>query len=185
MAPLGHQAVPPSLAGLEDFRRDRHRLASPRLPRRRSERPLPSHDPQWSALVNMDFRRSLCVTAALFASACGTPSVEERGSTPPAQATTGPPVQKAPTPSIPVVFEPLAPGEPISAPLDLSRHDQCSSMQYGWLLGRPRSEIPTPPRGTVWRIACSTCALTEDFSPQRLTILFDQATGSVTDLRCG
>ena len=63
--------------------------------------------------------------------------------------------------------------------------DQCGASQYQWLVGRRKSEIPAKPAGAVWRIACTQCPVTMDFSPQRMNIFFDQQTEVIKQVRCG
>jgi hypothetical protein len=63
--------------------------------------------------------------------------------------------------------------------------DQCGAAQLQGLVGRPRSEIPIPIDPTKQRVACTTCPVTMDFSPQRLNFFFDAATGIIKEIRCG
>jgi len=90
-----------------------------------------------------------------------------------------------------------SPSEPVSSPANapgsaspgsdaaLSRPNQCGAERYRWLIGRNRSEIPVRPAGAAWRVSCTECALTEDYSPQRLNILFNQRTQKVEKVYCG
>lgn len=63
--------------------------------------------------------------------------------------------------------------------------DQCKAGQDRNWVGRNRSELPSAPAGEVWRVTCSTCAVTMDYNPRRLNIVFDQATGVIEDVKCG
>jgi len=63
--------------------------------------------------------------------------------------------------------------------------DQCGAAAHQWLVGRNRSEIPAKPEGAVWRVACTTCPVTMDYSPRRMNIFFDEATGVIREVRCG
>lgn len=63
--------------------------------------------------------------------------------------------------------------------------DQCGAADLQWLVGRSRTEIPVPVNPYARRVTCTTCALTEDYSPTRLNILFDQESGRVETVRCG
>jgi hypothetical protein len=67
-------------------------------------------------------------------------------------------------------------------PLDA---DICRARDLQWLVGRPRTEIPVPVDVINRRVACTTCPVTEDYSPYRLNIFYDQQTGLVTEVRCG
>lgn len=63
--------------------------------------------------------------------------------------------------------------------------DICRARDLQWLVGRPRTEIPVPVDVINRRVACTTCPVTEDYSPYRLNIFYDQQTGRVTEVRCG
>jgi len=52
-------------------------------------------------------------------------------------------------------------------------------------VGRNRSELPARPAGEVWRVTCTTCPVTMDYSPDRLNILFDESTGVIREVKCG
>lgn len=91
-----------------------------------------------------------------------------------------------PDPSGPVSSPPPAPG-PITPGSDVnwSQPTQCGAEKYQWLRGRKKAVIPARPSGATWRISCTECALTEDYSPQRLNILFDQHTEIIEKVYCG
>ena len=72
------------------------------------------------------------------------------------------------------------PGRPDSA-----EADQCGASRYQWLVGRPRSAIPARPAGANWRVACTGCPITMDYSPARLNIFYDQETERIDEVRCG
>ncbi|WP_241209799.1 hypothetical protein [Brevundimonas fluminis] len=63
--------------------------------------------------------------------------------------------------------------------------DQCGAHELQWLIGKDRSEIPVPVNPYARRVTCTTCAVTEDWSPTRLNIFFDQETNKVETVRCG
>jgi hypothetical protein len=63
--------------------------------------------------------------------------------------------------------------------------DACGAAQLQHLVGRPRSEIPVPVHPERQRVACTTCMLTQDFSPGRLNFFFDAETGLIREIRCG
>jgi hypothetical protein len=81
-----------------------------------------------------------------------------------------PPVQPPPAPP---------PPEPPRPP------DQCGAAELQHLLGRPRSEIPVPVTPSRQRVACTTCPVTQDYSPARLNFFFDAASGLIKEIRCG
>ncbi len=70
------------------------------------------------------------------------------------------------------------------APAPASR-DQCGAADLQGLVGKLRTEIPVPIDPTKQRVACTTCPVTMDFSPQRLNFFFDAATGVIREVRCG
>ncbi len=77
----------------------------------------------------------------------------------------------------PVVAVVTAPAVPVS--------DQCGASALQYLVGQPRTEIPVPVDITHRRVTCSTCPLTEDYSENRLNILYNRETGRVERVFCG
>lgn len=73
-----------------------------------------------------------------------------------------------------------APPSP-GAPAD----NECRASDHQYLIGRRKSEIPATPAGAIWRVTCSTCAVTMDYNPRRLNIVYDDTTGVVTKVACG
>lgn len=63
--------------------------------------------------------------------------------------------------------------------------DTCGLASGRALIGRSRLEIPVPVRPENQRVACTTCAVTQDYNPARITYYYDLETGRVTDVRCG
>ncbi len=63
--------------------------------------------------------------------------------------------------------------------------DACGAQAHQDLIGKPRSEIPAQPAGANWRIACTACAVTMDYRPDRLNIFFDEKTQLIKDVKCG
>lgn len=63
--------------------------------------------------------------------------------------------------------------------------DSCGAAAHQTLIGKNKSEIPQAPAGANWRVACTTCAVTLDYRPDRLNIFFDDKTGEIKQLRCG
>lgn len=63
--------------------------------------------------------------------------------------------------------------------------DQCGASRYQYLVGRPRSAIPPQPAGATWRVTCTGCPITMDYSPARLNIFYDSETERVEEVRCG
>lgn len=63
--------------------------------------------------------------------------------------------------------------------------DLCNAGKYRYLVGQHRSIIPQPRAGATWRVTCSSCAVTMDFSEHRLNIVYDDKTGTVKSVDCG
>ena len=63
--------------------------------------------------------------------------------------------------------------------------DQCGASEYQYLVGRNRSEIPEKSAGATWRITCTSCPITMDYSPARMNIFYDEETEVVEEVRCG
>ena len=64
-------------------------------------------------------------------------------------------------------------------------NDQCRASDYQDLVGQNRSQIPEPPAGASWRVTCVSCAVTMDYRPDRLNIVYDRDTGVVEEVKCG
>lgn len=109
------------------------------------------------------------VLAPLALSACG-----GGASTP--EVTTGP---------APAIVVSAAETPPIGDRMPSLDSDICKANEVQWLVGRPRTEIPVPVDVINRRVTCTTCPVTEDYSPYRLNIFYDQSTGLVTEVRCG
>lgn len=63
--------------------------------------------------------------------------------------------------------------------------DQCNAGEYQYLVGQPRSRIPEKPAGATWRVTCTSCPITMDYSPARMNIFYDEETEIVEEVRCG
>ncbi len=63
--------------------------------------------------------------------------------------------------------------------------DQCLAPSYQSWVGRDRSTLPPRPEGEIWRMVCSTCAVTMDYVPYRLNIVYDAGTNIITQMKCG
>lgn len=67
----------------------------------------------------------------------------------------------------------------------LPEDDECKASEYQWLVGQPRSKIPDTPDGVRWRVACTDCPITMDFSPARMNIFYDEKTDIIKEVKCG
>ena len=99
----------------------------------------------------------------------------------------------------PVTYEPRAaptlPDRPVSsprmqspappAPVERPPADACGAAAHAHLVGKNRTEIPVPVNPSQRRVACTTCPITEEFSPWRLNFFYDAKTGVITEVRCG
>jgi hypothetical protein len=63
--------------------------------------------------------------------------------------------------------------------------DACHASQFRYLVGKKRSEMPAKPADANWRVACTSCAVTLDFSPTRMNIFFDEKTDVIKEVKCG
>ncbi len=63
--------------------------------------------------------------------------------------------------------------------------DQCRAGAYQRFVGQNRSALPAQPAGENWRVVCSTCAVTMDYSPSRLNIIYDTQTNIIREVKCG
>ena len=80
----------------------------------------------------------------------------------------------------PVVVTP-----PAQPPLPPPSEDTCRAATYADTLGDDYRTVPPAPEGRVFRVVCTTCAMTMDFNAQRLNFFYDQTTGKVVRLSCG
>lgn len=71
------------------------------------------------------------------------------------------------------------------APVSPVTVDQCGAAALSYLMGQPRTEIPVPVDVTSRRVTCTECPLTEDYSPNRLNILYNRTTGLIERVYCG
>lgn len=87
--------------------------------------------------------------------------------------------------SAPRAIEQAQMNQPVgSRPIDPTA-DLCRAGDLQWLVGKPKTDIPVPVDVVNRRVACTTCPVTEDYSPHRLNIFFSEQTGVVEQVRCG
>lgn len=93
----------------------------------------------------------------------------------------------APTVSLPApdVLDRAAADQPIGTRMPQIDGDLCRAAEVRHLVGQPRTAIPVPVDVINRRVTCTTCPITEDYSPYRLNIFFDQETGLIEEVRCG
>jgi len=91
----------------------------------------------------------------------------------------------APEPTPPTAPPPGPAPAPAPAPAPEPAADMCHAAAHQNLVGRPKSEIPVPVKPELQRVACTTCAITMDFNPNRLNFFFDAQTGLIKQVRCG
>lgn len=63
--------------------------------------------------------------------------------------------------------------------------DLCKAGEMQHLVGKPKSDIPVPVDVVNRRVTCTTCPVTEDYSPYRLNIFFNARTEIIEQVRCG
>lgn len=122
----------------------------------------------------------IAVAGALAVAACASPPPNPTGST-----------RTSSYPNYPATT-PVAPVSPTERPYlsepgvrNASGQAMCKADEFQWLIGKPRTEIPVPVDVVNRRVACTTCPITEDYSPYRLNIFYNQRTGLIEQVRCG
>ncbi|MFN3816075.1 hypothetical protein [Brevundimonas sp.] len=83
------------------------------------------------------------------------------------------------------VLDYAAATQPVGTRMPQMDGDLCRAAELQNIVGQPRTEIPVPVDVINRRVTCTTCPITEDYSPYRLNIFFDQNTGIVEEVRCG
>lgn len=63
--------------------------------------------------------------------------------------------------------------------------DMCGAGALQWLVGKPKTDIPVPVDVVNRRVTCTNCPVTQDYSPYRVNILFNERTSLVEQVRCG
>jgi hypothetical protein len=84
-----------------------------------------------------------------------------------------------------VALAACAPVEAVPAPPPSDGPTQCRADQYQRFVGRNRTELPAKPSGETWRVTCTTCPVTMNYSPSRLNILYEERTGIIREVKCG
>jgi len=62
--------------------------------------------------------------------------------------------------------------------------DTCGAAQNQSLIGRNVAAVSFAADANV-RVACTTCAVTMDYQPDRMNVFFDQETGVIQRVTCG
>lgn len=91
----------------------------------------------------------------------------------------------APPPPAVRAVEDAEQSQPVGTRMPQTNADLCKAGENQWLVGKPRTEIPVPVDVVNRRVACTTCPVTEDYSPYRLNIFYNQQTNLVESVRCG
>lgn len=63
--------------------------------------------------------------------------------------------------------------------------DQCRASQFQHLVGQSLDALPRKPAGAIWRMACSTCAVTSDLGRERMNVSYDNDSRLITSISCG
>ena len=100
-----------------------------------------------------------------------------------AGCSTPPPASSAPAPAAVARAEQEQPVGTRMPPPQMA--DMCKAEPLQWLVGKPKTEIPVPVEVVNRRVTCTTCPVTEDYSPYRLNIFFNAETDLVETVRCG
>ena len=75
--------------------------------------------------------------------------------------------------------------QPVGTRMPQTGADLCKAKDLQWLVGKPKTEIPVPVDVVNRRVVCTSCPVTEDYSPYRLNIFFNAETDVVELVRCG
>ena len=138
-------------------------------------------------------RHTIILSAALLVAACTAGDGNEyaaanesavgmeNGSTEIVPESETPPVEGNAGAEVPI--PPDSAARPAGPPAD--DPSQCGADNYQWLVGESRSRIPEKPEGANWRIACTTCPVTMDYSPARMNIFYDEETAIIAEVKCG
>ncbi len=63
--------------------------------------------------------------------------------------------------------------------------DQCRASQFQHLVGQSLDALPGKPADAIWRMACSTCAVTSDLDRERMNVSYDNDSRLITSISCG
>jgi hypothetical protein len=88
-------------------------------------------------------------------------------------------------PPAPRAVEEAQMSQPVGAPAVNPTADLCRAGEMQWLVGKPKTDIPVPVDVVSRRVTCTTCPVTEDFSPYRLNFFFNERTDIIEQVRCG
>lgn len=92
------------------------------------------------------------------------------------------PVEETPAPVVVAIAEL---NQPVGTKMPDTDADLCKAGDLQWLVGKPKAEIPVPVDVVNRRVVCTTCPVTEDYSPYRLNVFFNDETDLVEQIRCG
>lgn len=62
--------------------------------------------------------------------------------------------------------------------------DACRASEFQRFVGSPVQSFPAPPAGVEICNSCETCAVNDDLRPNRMNVIFDEATQEVTRVAC-
>jgi nitrous oxide reductase accessory protein NosL len=80
---------------------------------------------------------------------------------------------------------PVEGGGSATPPPPSSELGQCKADAYRSYIGKNRSELPAAPASETRREVCTTCAMTMDFNPNRVNIVYDANSNLITQVKCG
>lgn len=63
--------------------------------------------------------------------------------------------------------------------------DQCRASEFQRYVGHDLETLPEKSGDAVWRLACSTCAVTSDLGWARMNIVYDEETRIIETISCG
>jgi hypothetical protein len=110
----------------------------------------------------------LVALSGLLLVSCGAPQTQSRSALP-----------------APVAVEQARQNQPVGTHVPQTDADMCKAGEMQWLVGKHRREIPVPVDVVNRRVVCTTCPVTEDYSPSRLNIYYSADNGVVERVSCG
>ncbi|GAM98548.1 hypothetical protein U91I_02183 [alpha proteobacterium U9-1i] len=67
---------------------------------------------------------------------------------------------------------------------DIYFGDACRASEWQYLVGQPLQSLPRTPAGMELRPSCETCAVNSDLRRNRINVLFDEPTQTITKIAC-
>jgi hypothetical protein len=62
--------------------------------------------------------------------------------------------------------------------------DACHASELQAYVGQPLSAVPAPAPGLSLRTSCTTCAVNDDLRPDRVNVVYEEATQRIVSIAC-